>query len=104
MLLAFRGLAHGPQGVLAAVYGLALVSIKLCLNIISGPKREAGLEPGITQFANSDCWGRRFLYDPQASTSHDRSLPHSAGVVCPVVFKRHHYRAAGLLSLFVSPP
>ena len=32
-LLAFRRLAHDPQSVLAAVYGLALVSIELLLNV-----------------------------------------------------------------------
>jgi hypothetical protein len=32
-LLAFRGFPHDPQGVLTTVYQLALVGIKLCLNV-----------------------------------------------------------------------
>src|ERR1035437_6671913 len=35
-LLAFRGLAHDPQGVLAAVYRLALVHVEPLLNILPG--------------------------------------------------------------------
>ena len=62
-LLAFSGLAHDPQSVLAAVYQFALVSVELCLNIISR-RRKAGLELGIAVFAHADGGGRASFYDP----------------------------------------
>ena len=77
-LLAFRGFAHDPQSVLAAVYGLALVSIKLYLKV--GVRiRKTRLELGIAVFADADGRSRSFFHDPQASLRHDASLAHLAG-------------------------
>jgi hypothetical protein len=77
-LLAFGGLAHDPQRILATVYRLALVSVKLGENIsVRGGK--AGLELRVAPFAHTDSRGRRLFYDPQASVRHDRSLAHLAG-------------------------
>jgi len=90
LLLVFRRLPHNSQSILAAVYGLALVSIKLCLNVgIWG--RQVGLELRIAPFAYADGRGRGLLYDPQASARHGGSLPHSGGIGWPVETKRHHY-------------
>ena len=90
-LLTFRGLPHDPQCVLTAVYQFALMSVKLCLNIISG-RREAGLELGVAVFAYADGRRRASFYDPQASLLHDASLAHSEQIGWPVEIKRHHYR------------
>ena len=77
-LFAFGGFAHDPQRVLAAVYGLALVSIKLYLK--GGVRiRKTRLELGIATFAYTDGRGRSFFHDPQASIRHDASLAHLAG-------------------------
>jgi hypothetical protein len=73
------------------------VSIKLRLNVVSRPKREAGFELGVAPFAYANDRGRVFLHDPQASAWHDRSLPHSDGIDWPVEIKRHHYRKFGAL-------
>jgi hypothetical protein len=51
-LLIFGSFAHDPQGVLTAVYWLALVSIELCLDI-------GILELSVAPFAYAD--GRRVL-------------------------------------------
>ena len=86
----FRRFPHDPQSILAAVYGFALVSIKLRLNV--GIRRwKAGLELRIAPFAYADGWRRAFLHDPQAFARHYRSLPHSGGIGWPVDAKRHHY-------------
>ena len=70
-LFAFRSFAHDPQGVLAAVHGLALVGVELCLNI-------GILELRVAPFAYAD--GRRGLFhDPQFALCHDCSLAHPAG-------------------------
>jgi hypothetical protein len=70
-LLAFRSFAHDPQGILAAVYGLALMGIELGLNI-------GILELSVAPFAYAD--GRRtLLHDPQFACRHDCSLAHLAG-------------------------
>ncbi len=90
-LLAFRGLPHDPQGVLTAVCQLALVSIKLRLNV-GVWRRKAGLELGIAPLAYADGWGWGFRYDTQASVRHNRSLSHSDGSGWPVEIKRHHYQ------------
>lgn len=70
-LLVFRSLAHDPQCVLAGVHRLALVGVKLCLNIIA-------LELGATSFADAES-RRGLLYDPQFALGHDLSLAQSAG-------------------------
>ncbi len=76
-LLAFRGLPHDPQGVLTAVCQLALVGIKLSLNI-GAWRRKARLELSVAPFAYAD--GRRGpLYDAQLALLHDCSLAHLAG-------------------------
>ena len=70
-LSAFGGFAHDPQGVLAAVHWLALVGIKLCLNIIA-------LELSVASFADAESW-MGLLYNPKFSFRHDSSLAHPAG-------------------------
>jgi hypothetical protein len=70
-LFTFRGFAHNPQRILTAVHRLALVSVKLCLNI-------GIFELGIASLAHAD--GRRGLFhDPQFALWHGFSLAHSAG-------------------------
>jgi hypothetical protein len=71
-LLVFRGFSHDPQSILAAVYHLALVGVKLCLNI-------GILELSVASFAHSYGRRRRLLYDPQFPLLHNCSLAHSAG-------------------------
>jgi len=67
-LLIFGRFAHDAKRVLATVYRLALVGIKLGLN--------AGVfELGITPFADS----KPLFHDPQFALRHDLSLAHSAG-------------------------
>ena len=74
-LLVFGRFAHYPQGVLTAVYRLALVGIELRLNV--GCIRKAGLELSVAPFADAD--GRRaWFYDPQLALLHDCSLAHPA--------------------------
>jgi hypothetical protein len=70
-LLVFGCFAHDPQGVLAAIYWLALVGIKLRLNIDT-------LKLSVAPFADGE--GRRgWLYDPQFALLHDCSLAHWTG-------------------------
>ncbi len=76
-LLVFRGFPHDPQGVLAAVYRLALVVIKLCLNV-GFRIQNAGLKLHITAFANAYGGERSLFHDPQFALLHDRSLAHLA--------------------------
>jgi hypothetical protein len=76
-LFAFGGLAHDPQGILAAVCQLALVSVKLRLNVGTW-RRKAGLELGIAPFAYADGW-RDSLYNSQFALLHDFSLTHWTG-------------------------
>jgi hypothetical protein len=71
-LLAFRGFPHDPQGVLTTVYQLALVGIKLCLNV-------GIFELSVASFAHPDGGWRGLLYDPQLALLHDCSLAHLAG-------------------------
>lgn len=70
-LLAFRGLPHDAQRILAAINGLALVGIELRLNI-------SILELSVAPFTDADS-RRAFLYDPQFALLHDCSLAHQAG-------------------------
>jgi len=78
-LLAFRGFAHDPQGVLAAVYRLALVGFILGGNI--GQRiMLARFELRIAAFAHTDNRGWGFFDDPQAPVRHDASLAHLIGV------------------------
>ena len=79
-LLAFRGLAHDPQSVLAAVQRLALVGCERLCNFyqrgISGDI--ARLELGVTAFADAkDKW--LAFYDPQFALGHVQSLAHPLG-------------------------
>lgn len=67
-LLAFRGFAHDPQSVLAAVYRLALVGIELRLNV-------GIIELSIASFADAKA---RFD-DPQFALRHVQSLAHREG-------------------------
>ncbi len=79
-LLIFRSLADDPQGILAAVYWLALVSIELFADFLHScfGRLAAGDEGLITMFANS---GYRIIRanDPQLALLHDCSLAHLAG-------------------------
>lgn len=63
-LFAFRGFADVPQGALATIQGLALVSIKLCLNLGFGVQ-DAGLELCIAALADTYRGKWRFFHDPQ---------------------------------------
>jgi hypothetical protein len=77
-LLIFRSLAHDAEGVLAGIHRLALVRIKLCLNIGTW-RRKARLELSVAPFAYAD--GRRGpLYNAQLALLHDCSLAHLAGM------------------------
>jgi hypothetical protein len=67
-LLAFGRFAHDPQSVLAAVQRLALVGVKLDLNI-----RIAELS--VAPFADA----KPLFHDPQFALCHDRSLAHLGG-------------------------
>jgi hypothetical protein len=65
-LFVFGRFANDPQRILTAIYRLALVGIKLCLNAIA-------LELCVASFTDAD--GRRGLfYDPQFALCHDLSL------------------------------
>ena len=77
-LLAFCGFADDQQGVLTAVYGLALVRIELCLNFGFGIQN-AGLKLSIAAFADTYGGERGFLHDPQFALLHDSSLAHRIG-------------------------
>jgi hypothetical protein len=55
-LLTFRGLAHDPQSVLAAIYRLALVSIELLLNVEVSVFKAASRKLGIAAFAYAKHW------------------------------------------------
>ena len=77
MLFAFRGFAHDPQSVLAAVHGLALVGLILGRNIGSSIML-ARFELGVTAFAYTDNRGRGLFDDPQSSVGHEASLAHRA--------------------------
>lgn len=77
-LLTFRGFAHDPQRILAAVHRLALVGFVLRCNI--GQRiMLARLELSVAAFAHTDNRGRGFFDDPQSSICHDASLAHLAG-------------------------
>lgn len=73
-LLAFRGFAHDPQGVLTAVHQFALVGIE------RGEDRSQPIafELGIAVLADTDK-GRGALHDPQLAFLHDCSLAHPTG-------------------------
>ena len=77
-LLAFLGFAHDRQGVLAAVYRVALVGIILCGNVSLGI-RGTRLEVCIAAFTNAEDRRRGYFYDPQFALRHDCSLAHRAG-------------------------
>jgi hypothetical protein len=79
-LLVFRRFTHDPDGILAAVYRLALVGIERRLDFLLRVTLGclARLELGIATFAYADGWERRF-YDPQFALLHDCSLTHQAG-------------------------
>jgi hypothetical protein len=90
-LLAVGGFAHDSQGVLAAVYWLALVGSE-CLHYFRVrllPRPFVGLELAIASLTDADS-RRRFLNDPQTAFWHVQSLAHREGPR-PVEIKRHHY-------------
>ncbi len=84
-VLALRRLAHDPQGILTAVYGLAIVSIKLIANtrqccIWVGQSLSQYSKLSVTAFADAERWGlSRIFYDPQFALRHDCSLTHLVG-------------------------
>jgi hypothetical protein len=65
-LFTFGRFAYDPQSILATVYGLALVGVKLSLNVIA-------FESGVTSFADAKSRGTLF-HDPQLALWHDSSL------------------------------
>lgn len=69
-LLIFGRFTHDAQRVLAAIYRLTFMGIKLCLNVIA-------FELGVAPFTDAD--GRRDLlfYDPQFALWHGLSLAQS---------------------------
>jgi hypothetical protein len=85
MLLAFRGLAHDPQGILTAVHRLAGVTIELFLDTDLGFREIIELagvcrELYVASFADSE--NRNFFgsfYHPEFAPRHNRSLAQSAG-------------------------
>jgi len=81
MLLFFRGLAHDPQSVLATVYRLTLVDVKLCLDGRLGiPHIGVSRELGTTAFADSEHRDvPNPFHDSQIALSHTESLAHLAG-------------------------
>jgi hypothetical protein len=70
-LLAFGGLAHDPQGVLAAVHRLALVGIELRLKI-------GTFELGVAALAHADS-RRGLFHDSEFALEHVQSLTHREG-------------------------
>jgi hypothetical protein len=76
-LLILGCFAHNSHGVLATVYRLALMGIKLRLNFLFRVILRCliGPELGIATFADADSWEGR-LYDAQFSLLHDCSLAH----------------------------
>ena len=76
-LLVLDRFAHDPQSVLAAIYRLALVCVKLHLNL-GAWRWKVRLELSIAPFAYPDGrWGP--LYDAQLALLHDCSLAHLTG-------------------------
>jgi hypothetical protein len=67
-LFIFGRFAHYPQGVFTAINRLALVSIKLCLNI-------GTLKLRVATLAYADYWWA-FFHDPQLALWHVLSLTH----------------------------
>jgi len=81
LLLVFGRFTNDPKCVLATVYMLALVGIKLTLNcILSLPQfvRVCG-ELRVAMFTDAEQWNAsRFLYDPKFSLWHKDSLAPNA--------------------------
>jgi hypothetical protein len=84
-LLVFRGLPHDSQSVLATIYQLALVSIKLVTNTcqcriwVSQSLARYG-KLSITVFTDTQRWGvSGIFYDPEFALLHDCSLAHLLG-------------------------
>jgi hypothetical protein len=98
-LFAFRGLAHDPQSVLAAVYELALVSIKLLLNAGISIFKAFSRKLDIAAFADTQHWNAigAFSYSESASGHDSHCLAHSSGIGFLVEIKQHHYPKAGLV-------
>ena len=77
LIAVLSGFPYNPQCILAAIYGLALVTMELHSNVRFWIDL-ARLELGVAAFADADDRGRGLLYDPQTSVRHDRSLTHLA--------------------------
>jgi hypothetical protein len=75
-LLAFRGLAHDPQGILTAIYQFALVHTKLERNV-GVSIRQAGLKLSIAPFTYASS-RRALLHNPQFALCHEDSLAPNA--------------------------
>jgi hypothetical protein len=91
VLLVLGCFAHDSQRILAAVYRLALVGVKLLCDVDNLRLRTVGFELSITPFTDADGRGWRCPYHSQVSVRHNRSLTHSAKASTPVDFKWHHY-------------
>jgi hypothetical protein len=93
-LFTFRGFAHDPQGVLAAIQRLALVLPKALYDLVFGEYRVfiARQERTIAVFADARHRVAEF-HDPQIALGHDKSLrPLATASLVAVQSKRHPYR------------
>ena len=83
-LLVFRGRAHDPQSILAAVYELALVGLKLFLKIVRSihdTKKCRAWYCELVATIGANCYGWHgtvVLHDPNGAFCHDLSLAHLA--------------------------
>jgi hypothetical protein len=80
-LLVFGRLAHDSEGILAAIYRLALVARKQHAKLPFGLLfvGQIGLKLFIAGFADANHGRRVAFYDPKFSLCHDHSLAHLAG-------------------------
>ena len=94
-LLAFRGLAHDPQSVLAAVYRLALVHVEPLLNILPGrfDRHQPAGKLHVAVF--TDAKQGMVTHDPKFSFCHAPSLRRPCWHSIPVEIKWHHYQISG---------
>ena len=80
-LFVFRGFLHDPQGILTAVYGLALVGVELLLDSrLSIPPVRVSSKLPVATFTDSEHWYiPNLFHDPKIALLHGCSLAHLAG-------------------------
>ena len=95
-LLAFRGLAHDPQRVLAAVYRFAGMCVELLCDVeLSG--RSYDTARSFKRFVAADTCAQKsavriVLYDPELTLRHALVSHGTEFGATPVEIKPHHYR------------